>query len=108
MFTVSILSQSTRNWRSVVVKTLSEVVQLTHGLETEWTVGVNGGCFLTSLALNGGLQATENKKQYKHALRSLIQRWKAKHFEPVAWFRLSDSALYRVQLNVRLNSAFNQ
>ena len=87
MYTVSILSQTSRQWRSIQVKTLSECVQLTLGLSTDWAIAepTNGSCDFSS--------NIETTKRYNHALRALVQRWKAKHFDSVACFRMSDSQL---------------
>lgn len=97
MYTVSILSQSTRQWRSIKVKTLSECVQLTLGLSTDWTITTTWieDWFVTEhvVATNLPLIVADNGKRYNHALRALVQRWKAKHFDPVACFRMSDLEL---------------
>lgn len=98
MYTVSILSQSTRQWRSIQVPSLSQAVQLTLGLSTEWTITTvwTEDWFVTEhvVATNLPLIVVDNGKQYNYALRALVQQWKAKHFEPVAWFQYSDLELW--------------
>lgn len=89
MYTVSILSRTNRQWRSIQVASLSEAVQLTLGLETEWTVE-HGMLATGKHPLTKGPMLT---RKYAHTVRSLVSRWKAKYFEPVACFRFSDSQL---------------
>jgi len=99
MYTVSILSQSTRQWRSIQVKTLSECVQLTLGLSTEWTITTTWteDWFVTEhiVATNPPLIVADSGKRYAHALRALVQRWKRNDPSPVCWFRMSDSTLLK-------------
>ena len=109
MYTVSILSQSTRQWRSIQVPSLSQAVQLTLGLSTEYFIDDDSTgeqtrkfsygmsdcwrCALTGRIVPVHVDAMTLTKRYAHALRALVQQWKRKHFDPVTCFRMSDSQL---------------
>lgn len=106
MYTISIFSQTAQSWRTLSVKTLSECVQLTLGLSTNWVVesvetipctGTWGGSINQSTVLACDsfqpLMVADNGKRYAHSLRALVQRWKCSDYSPIVCFRMSDSAL---------------
>lgn len=95
MYTVSILT-SRNGWRTITTSTLSEAVQLTHGLSTQWQVTTTNSLDYCSYNYTSSVVG----KKYKHALRSLVARWKSKSYDNVACYRMSDTQLLAYQNSI--------
>ena len=119
-FTVSIFSQTSRKWRSIAVRTMSEAIQLTFGLETSYEIrrhsdsSLIGSIRLTSklgkrsLARNiharwrslvdssiAPKEANDSDllKKYHHSKRALLSRWSAKYNLDIPVLRMTDTKL---------------